>query len=283
MTAAQEHLAPGDPQAPPAGPADLLAWLQLEELDRDLYRGANEICTPPRTALYGGQVAAQALRAAALTVATDRYPHSLHGYFLRPGTPDRPVILRVERDRDGRSFSARRVAVTQNGEVIFEMSASFHVPEQGPNFELSAPAEVPQPQHTDPSWASWSHPACESRAFPVPAFEPGVKGVPLRLWGRSTAGLGDDPVMHACLIAYMSDLNSGFGELDLAGLPLGGPSIDHALWFHHPGRADDWLLFDAQPIKVGGGRGLYTGSVHDIHGRLVAMYMQEALLRTKTN
>src|SRR3954454_560683 len=114
---------------------DPLAWLTLEELDRDLYRGFNEKShLPDRHHLFGGQVMAQALRAAAHTVAGGRLPHSLHGYFLRPGNPDRPIIFRVDRERDGRSFSARRVAATQNAEVIFEMSASFHESEPSPEY-----------------------------------------------------------------------------------------------------------------------------------------------------
>lgn len=256
-----------------------LDWLDLEELDRNLYRGGNE----RRRAglhLYGGQVAAQALMAAARTVPSDRPPHSLHGYFLRPGNPGQPVLFHVERDRDGRSFSARRVAARQNGEVIFEMSASFHVAERGPQFSVPVrdvpPADAPSVYKADP----WEHPGVEIRVV-SPRRPAGDRRADARdvVWARTIEPLPDDPVAHACMLTFFSDLGSGFGNLDDPTIPTFGPSIDHAVWFHGTARADDWLLFDSQPVKVGFGRGLYQGSVLDSAGRLVGVYVQESLLR----
>jgi len=254
--------------------------MEMEELDRDLYRGANESSALLRQRLYGGQVAAQALRAAGLTVPDDRVPHSLHGYFLRAGAPQRPVIFRVDRDRDGRSFSVRRVAAVQNGEVIFEMSASFQVPQESPEFWVPIDSDVPPPDPTAVSSLAHSHPCLDVHVL-AEIDPPSVSdSVSLdRLWARARDRLPDSPIHHACLITFMSDLGSGFGTLELPGVPPFGPSIDHAVWFHAPARADDWLLFDAHALKVGGSRGLYTGTVHDRRGRLAAMFTQEMLLR----
>src|SRR4051794_11041554 len=236
----------------------------MEQLDRDLYRGANESSALQRQRLYGGQVAAQALMAAGLTVPRDRIPHSLHGYFLRAGAPQRPVIFRVDRDRDGRSFSVRRVAALQNGEVIFEMSASFQVPEESPEFWLPMESDVSPPDSSAVSTLAHNHPCLDVHVL-AEIDPPSVsESVSLdRLWARASDRLPDSPIIHACLVTFMSDLGSGFGTLGPLGVPPFGPSIDHAVWFHSRARADDWLLFDAHALKAGGSRGLYMGTVHD--------------------
>jgi acyl-CoA thioesterase-2 len=259
---------------------DLEELLDLEELDTDFYRGLNEGSSRLRPALYGGQVAAQALRAAAYTVPEGRLPNSLHGYFLRPGRADRPIILQVARDRDGRSFSARHVVAVQNGEVIFSMSASFQVPKEAPEWS-SPPRPAPEPEEVaEPT--EFARFATTMRVRPLPAAVPYGEGqwpVPARVWLRTHQPLPDDPVLHACVLAYASDMGSGFGDGTVPGVARGGPSVDHALWFHESLRMDDWVLLDMWPLKVAGGRGLYTGSMQDRHGRVGGMLMQEILFR----
>lgn len=259
---------------------DLVELLELEELDTDLYRGVNEPLVEWRPALYGGQVAAQALRAAAYTVPEGRTPHSLHGYFLRPGSGERPVIYQVARDRDGKSFSARHVVALQWGEVIFSMSASFQEPRPGGDYEIDRPLPAEGPE--DVGRSAWSdlHPCLDVRPFPpmVPV-EPGGWPVPARMWARSKQPLPDDLLLHACALTYLSDSGSGFGDGQATGLPRGGPTIDHAVWFQHPVRADDWVLLDCWPLKATGSRGLYTGIMRDRQGRLAAMLNQELLFR----
>jgi len=254
---------------------ELLHWLDLERIDRDIFRGRP---TPWRRdgTLYGGQVAAQALMAAARTVPAGRAPHSLHGYFLRPGHHGAPVTFLVDRDRDGRSFSARRVAAMQDGEVIWEMACSFHESASGPEYVHGPPSEVPAPEVSPP--IDVAHHTILDVHVPLSPIEQPTWPVD-RAWVRVNRPLGDDPVVHACLHTFASDVTTGFVSLDLDGSPPAGPSIDHALWFHHLGRADDWTLYDCVATKVGGHRGLYTGTVRDRAGDLVAFLAQEMLLR----
>ncbi len=262
---------------------DMLSLLDIEELDTNLYRGYNEQRAADRPALFGGQVAAQALMAAARTVPEPRLPHSLHGYFLRPGSPAHPVILQVARDRDGRSFSARHVVALQGGEVIFSMSASFHHGEEGPEFPVER-----QPLTTAPEDLAerrdefrFEH-MLRIRPFPpVRPYGDDEFPVPASMWARVPGPLPDDPVIHACALAYLSDVGSGFGDGDVPGAPRGGPTIDHALWFHHPIRLDDWVLLDTWSVKAIGARGLYAGSIRDRDGRLGAMLHQEILFRRR--
>jgi acyl-CoA thioesterase-2 len=258
--------------------ADLATTLDLEVLDTDLYRGVNTVSAAERTALYGGQVAAQALMAAGLTVEADRAPHSLHGYFLRPGQPDKPVLLHVDRDRDGGSFSARHVSAKQDGQVIFSMLASFHHDEPGGALdEVPTRGDVVPPPEDCPvrlvdgmlelREVRWSEP------------EPDRIYVPDTMWVRAAASVGDDRLTQACALTYISDLGSGFGQVELPAVARGGPSIDHAVWFQTPVRADDWLLLELWPAKAGGARGVYLGSVRDRSGALGASLVQEMLLR----
>jgi acyl-CoA thioesterase II len=258
----------------------LLELLDIEELDTDLYRGINETTALDWPALYGGQVAAQALRAASYTVPEGRLPNSLHGYFLRPGRATRPVILRVARDRDGRSFSARHVVALQNAEVIFSMSASFQRPEPGPAFSLDRPGPGIGPDDLSESqMVSRFEPMLHIRPLPPIRAYGDEWPVPGRLWVRSRHPLPDDPIIHACALAYVSDIGSGFGDGTAVGVPRGGPSIDHALWFNDPLRLDDWVLLEMWPVKAGGARGLYMGDLRDQSGRLGAVLTQEILFR----
>jgi acyl-CoA thioesterase-2 len=256
--------------------SDLAATLDLEVLDTDLYRGVNTVSAAERTALYGGQVCAQALMAAGLTVAPDRRPHSLHGYFLRPGQADRPVLLHVDRDRDGGSFSARHVSAKQDGRVIFSMLASFHQEEPGGVLDRVPSRPVPPP---DEAHAREFDSLLEMREVRWSEPPPGQVYVPDAIWVRARGAVGDDRLVQACALAYVSDLGSGFGQVEHPGIARGGPSIDHAVWFHAPMRADDWLLLELWPDKAAGARGVYSGSIRDRSGTLGAQLVQEMLLR----
>ncbi len=255
---------------------DLASLLELELLDRDLFRATNEPDASKRRSLYGGQVAAQALRAAGMTVPAERVPHSLHGYFLRPGLIDRSIILQVDRDRDGGSFSARHVRAMQNGEVIFSMIASFQAPEAGVTYDA-----VPTRGGEDPEALTSRASALliEVREVTPTRIGHGQLRHSDRLWVRAAAELPDDPLVHACALAYVSDLGSGFGQVEVEGLAAGGPSIDHSVWFHEPVRADEWMLLELSPLKAGNARGVYQGSLRSQSGALGAVFAQEMLLR----
>jgi len=254
---------------------EMLTWLDLERIDRDIFRGRPSPWERQST-LYGGQVAAQALMAAARTLPEGRVPHSLHGYFLRPGDHGQPVTFIVDRDRDGRSFSARRVAAMQDGQVIWEMACSFAETAAGAEYAPDAPADVPGPE-ISPEIDVRHHAILDVR---IPGATEDPPSWPIdRAWARVNRPLGADPLVHACLHAFTSDITTGFVALGLDGSPNVGPSIDHAIWFHHLSPADDWTLYDCTPAKIGGHRGLYTGTVHDQQGRLVAVIAQEMLLR----
>ena len=266
----------------------LLAMLELDRGERDLYRAPIR-AEDERQHLFGGQVAAQAIRAAAHTVPEGRTCHSMHGYFLRRGDPGRDVILRVHRDRDGGSFSARRVVALQEGEVIFTVSTSFHHREPGGVYQVESPTGAPGPDGLEPGNGGGPPDFFESR--PVPGSRgtgPAVTGPrdgprdrlpPSRIWVRSRGSLPDDPVLHLCALVYVTDFGSGFAEADIPGVPPGGPSLDHSIWFHDPIRLDDWVLIDLWPLRASGARGTYLGTVHDRRGALGCVLAQEALLR----
>src|SRR3954470_23888081 len=258
--------------------SQLATLLDLEMLDRDLFRGQNEAGASSRMSLYGGQGAAQALRAAGATVPEDRMPHSLHGYFLRPGRVDRPVILHVARDRDGGSFSARHVRAVQDGEVIFSMVASFHAREESATFDA-----VPTRGGADPDTLT-TRPTpflIEVREVTPTRIGDGQVRHSDSLWVRASAPLPDDPLTHACAVAYVSDLGSGFGQVEVPELAAGGPSIDHSVWFHDSIRADEWMLLELWPLKASSSRGVYSGSLRSEDGRLGVLLTQEMLLRDR--
>jgi acyl-CoA thioesterase II len=271
-----------DPSESPswATATDMSAVLDLEAIDRDLFRAHNTAGAELRPTLYGGQVAAQALRAAALTVPDDRFPHSFHGYFLRPGRFDLPVILHVDRDRDGRSFSARHVTAVQDGDVIFSMIASFHREEAGGTLDRLTHDPAPAPEGNGRS--DWAQLLEIVEVTKTDWHNPRTRHTD-KFWVRLARPLADDRLLQACALAYVSDLGSGFGQVDELDIPAGGPSIDHALWFQEPIRVDDWVLLEMFPDKAGGSRGVYHGTVRDRDGRLGGLFAQEMLLRAAGN
>lgn len=250
--------------------------LDLEELDTALFRGARA----EGGHLFGGTVMAQAVRAAALTVDAGRGLHSLHGYFLRRGDASRPVIYRTELDRDGGSFSSRRVIAIQGGEPLFTMSTSFHTPEASGEYQIPMPTVgVVGPDDCPPDA---DHSAGPGHYFELrwpDGTDHDPDEVPARAWVRTRSPLGDDWSLHAAALAYISDYGSGFGDVDIENLSKGGPSLDHVMWFHRPIRADQWVLLDMWPLRASGARGTYMGTIHSRDGTLGATFAQEALLR----
>lgn len=269
---------------------ELLDVLTLEQVEDDIFRGRS-----PRTSLqrvFGGQVLGQALMAAGRSVPDGRTVHSLHGYFLRLGDPAVPIAYVVERVRDGGSFTTRRVVARQHGRAIFQVSASFQVVEPGLDHQDPAP-EVPGPEEllslvelagagrpAYPEPQEWA--AIDVRPIDrVSAAAPG-----LQVWLRAAAPLPDDPLLHAAVLAYASDMTL----LAVAAVPhdvtlrdprLFTASIDHAMWFHRPFRADQFLLHDEVSPSASGGRGTGYGRVFDLQGRLVATAVQEGLMRLR--
>ena len=279
---------------------DLLRLLDLEPLEVNLFRGQSRDLGGK--AVFGGQVIGQALVAGTRTVE-GRWPHSLHAYFLRPGDMARPIVYEVDRVRDGKSFSARRVQAIQGGEVLLSMICSFQVPE--PGFEHQAPMpEVPAPEslRSQPELVKeWLaavpqvppriREAFERRTAvefrPVEPRNPLVPQVdPPRqsYWVRANGKLPDAPLLHACVLAYASDFSLLSTALRPHGVSwltpgLAVASIDHALWFHRPFRIDDWLLYAMDSPTAQGGRGLSRGQFFDRAGRLVVSVAQENLMR----
>jgi acyl-CoA thioesterase-2 len=236
---------------------------------------------PPR--LFGGQVAAQSLRAATLTVEPDRLVHSLHAYFIRPGRPGVPLQLDVERARDGRSFTTRRVSASQDGEPIFVLDASFQVEEQGDDWQpddsmpaVPGPDEVATPESPFGSFSSMS--PFEMR--PCGGLND-VGFVMNPYWVRTKGRLPDDDAIHACAIAFISDMGilSAARPPNATSMQFMGASLDHAVWFHRPVRADEWLLSDAHPLRAAGARGMAHGTMHTVDGVLAVTVIQEGLLR----
>ena len=274
---------------------ELVELLDLEPIDRDIFRGRNESQREGR--LFGGQVAAQALAAAGRTVE-ERTPHSLHAYFLRAGDPARPVVYSVDRIRDGRSFATRRVVAIQNGHAIFNMSISFQMNESGYEHQIPMP-EAPDPEGL-PSWNDQISETSRRAGFEKWASDPrpidmrfavtptflggGTSSEPNLVWMRSVAPLPEDPFLHQCVLTYASDMSL----LDNIVRPHGrngalGPvmmaSLDHALWFHEPVRMDQWLLYAQESTVAARGRGFARGTIFQRDGRLVASVAQEGLLR----
>lgn len=275
----------------------LLRLLDLEPIEVNIFRGASPDEQRPRT--FGGLVASQALVAAARTVDdVGRHVHSLHAYFLRPGDPTKPILYEVDRIRDGRSFTTRRVVAIQHGEAIFNLQASFHLDEPGREFQLDMPAGVPDPE-TLPTWheemephrpllGDWldrPRPIDVRYVSPSPVNRAGVVGDSQQVWLRAAGELPDDPVVHACIVTYASDMTL----LDTTTIPFGvnwtthptmvSASLDHAMWFHRPFRADDWLLYSQVPLSAQGARGLAGGSIFTRAGALAVNVVQEGLIR----
>ncbi len=262
----------------------LVDLLALERIDRSLYRHHNPEVGERR--LFGGQVAAQALQAAANTVEADHAVNSLHAYFLRPGRYGVPIVFTVDRIRDGSSFTTRRVVATQDREAILNLDASFHAVEDGGDYEPPSPlGSVPDPDGLGGDKQRWGshHQLLDARPVEVPGEDPAVG----TRWIRIADTLGDDPVAHACGIAFFSDT----GPLGTSRRAIGGPegtasresmmtaSLDHCVWFHRPARADEWLYYRIEPVACGGARGLARGGIWSRDGHLVASVAQEGLLR----
>ncbi len=268
--------------------ARLLGLLELDPIGADRFQVENPDAGYGDR-VFGGQVAAQALRAATHTVEVDHLAHSLHAYFVRPGRPGVPIEFEVERTRDGRSFTTRRVVAAQGPEVIFEMSASFHVDEPGLDYQLPRAGDVPEPDDTPERWLFIPPEArpylpMEMRELgPTDADEQGFHRSTRRAWIRMKRSVGDDPVIHQCLLTYLSDMGAVFGAIkpspDFALGSLMGASLDHAMWFHRPMRADAWFLYDLQAVSNAGSRGLARGTMHTADGVLGVSLAQEALLR----
>jgi acyl-CoA thioesterase-2 len=278
---------------------DLLTLLELEQLEVNLFRGASRDIGSPQ--VFGGQVLGQALTAASATVE-GRVVHSLHAYFLRRGDFTAPIVYQVDRSLDGHSFSNRRVVAIQHGQQIFNMAASFQLPEDGFEHQIQMP-QVPSPDALPDS--SQLPPDLMERLpervrhffeQPRPFEFRSVQQIDYlrrrpsepnrQLWFRAVGRLPDDEKLHRCLLAYVSD----YFLLDTATLPHGASflhgslimaSIDHAMWFHRPLRVDDWLLYATESPSASGARGFARAGVFSRDGRLVASTAQEGLVRIK--
>jgi acyl-CoA thioesterase-2 len=279
---------------------NLLDILDLERLEVNLFRGRSPAVGWQR--VFGGQVVAQALVAACRTVE-GRPPHSLHAYFLLPGDPKVPIIYDVDRIRDGRSFTTRRVNAIQHGHPIFSMAASFHPDEDGMDHQADMP-KVPMPEEL-PSEKDIYNRLASKMPEPVRRFYERERPVELRaveyeryvgkkipggtfhIWFRTTGTLPDDPVIHQSVLAYASDWGLLDASLARHGRTLFendfmGASLDHALWLHRPFRADDWLLYAQDSPNLHGARGFARGLIFKRDGTLVASVAQEGLVRRRS-
>ncbi len=276
---------------------DLLEILDLEPVEINLFRGRSPQAGWQR--VFGGQVIGQALVAACRTV-DGRHPHSLHAYFLLGGDPKVPIIYEVDRIRDGKSFTTRRVVAIQHGHAIFSMSASFHREE--PGFEHAAVMPQVPPPEALPSEAEIKANVMPMMPDPVRAYYERERPIELKpvefsryfsrepmdgkfnVWIRATSRLPDDAAIHQCVLAYASDMTL----IDASLIPHGrtvfersiqAASLDHALWFHRPFRADDWLLYAQDSPSASGARGFSRGLIFSRDGTLVASVAQEGLIR----
>ncbi len=271
----------------------VLELLDIEPIEVNIFRGVQP--DEDRQRVFGGQVAGQALVAAARTVDKGSV-HSLHSYFLRPGDPSIPILYEVDRIRDGRSFTTRRVVAIQHGRAIFNLAASFHVAEPGFEHQASMP-DVPDPE-TLPSRADLMRDEPEVfptmwRHRPQPVDIRYVTDLPYRfqegrrpeqlVWMRANGSMPDDPVKHTCLLTYISDMTL----LDTSIVPHISPyrddmmnaSLDHTMWFHRPMRADQWMLYAMDSPSASGARGFNRGQVFGRDGSLIASVAQEGLMR----
>ncbi|MFG2938349.1 acyl-CoA thioesterase [Streptomyces sp. NPDC048282] len=289
--------------------SDLLDLLDLEQIEENIFRGQSRSAVVPR--VFGGQVAAQALVAAGRTVPADRHAHSLHAYFLRAGDPGAPIVYNVERIRDGRSFTTRRAVAVQHGRPIFALSASFQLYEDGLDHQAPMPP-APDPE-TLPTSAERLRGYHHLPSAVVEKFLEAREAIDLRyvdeppygkfgeprephsqVWFRTNGKLDDDPPpdsvwgdpqLHVVLAAYISDmtlLDSVLLAHGRGGWAVGdvvGASLDHAMWFHRPFRADEWLLYDQESPSAHGGRGLGQARIYTQDGSLAISVIQEGVVR----
>jgi acyl-CoA thioesterase-2 len=293
----------------------LLDLLDLEQIERDIFRGTSRSAVVPR--VFGGQVAAQALVAAGRTVPADLpqalgsaragetpLPHSLHSYFLRMGDPGAPIVYSVDRIRDGKSFTTRRVVAVQHGQPIFHLSASFQTYEEGLEHQADMPPApdpetLPTAEQMLPRYADAfidpgvmdrlleARAAVDLRYVDAPPFASvGESREPRsQVWFRTNGKLADDPLLHVCMATYVSDmtlLDSVLLAHGRGGWTVGdvvGASLDHAMWFHRPFRADEWLLYDQESPSASGGRGLGQARIYTQDGRLAITVIQEGVVR----
>lgn len=277
---------------------ELVSLLGLERLEHNLFRGQSQDLGWGR--VFGGQVLGQSLSAAAQTVPEGRVVHSMHGYFLRPGLTDRPIVYDVDRIRDGQSFTTRRVVAIQGGQPIFSMSASFQGLEDGfdhsdpmpaaPNPESLVPERelaariahmIPEPLRTQ---VVAERPIEVRPVVPMNPLRPTVAPPTRELWYKTSGPLADAPALHQYMLAYASDFNFLGTSMQPHGVSWLSPgmqvaSLDHAMWFHRPFRFDDWLLYVIDSPSSSGARGFVRGRFFDRQGRLVASCAQEGLIR----
>jgi acyl-CoA thioesterase II len=287
----------------PATASDLVARLDLETIEVDIFRGQSPQDSWKR--VFGGQVIAQALVAASRTVE-GRAPHSLHCYFILPGDPLVPIVFEVDRIRDGRSFATRRVVAIQHGKAIFSLSASFQVEEQGleqsfPMPPAPDPDALPNPIDLAALSGEKARQRLEAfferirpieiRPLDLSRYAPGARGIPREprqaLWIRIADRLPDDPAIHRAALAFLSDMTLLDTALAAHGFNVSDPefqiaSLDHALWFHRPCRADEWLLYVQDSPNSVGSRGLTRGLLYTRAGALAASVAQEGLIRRRT-
>jgi acyl-CoA thioesterase-2 len=279
---------------------DLLSLLDLEDLEVNIFRARSPQDGPQR--VFGGQVLGQALVAAGRTAEPEEMPaHSFHAYFLRPGDPSTPILYQVDHTKDGRSFQTRRVVATQRGRPIFHLEASFHRPEQGLEHQDGMP-DVPGPEgllsfrerlqpvyeatkdENERAWMSRDRPIDSRYVTDVTFLDPEKLPPRMEVWIRADGRLPESLLLQQCVVAYASDMTL----LDTAILPHGiswfdrtytVASLDHAMWFHRPFRADEWLLYVQESPAATAGRAFSTGKLFSREGHLVASVVQEGLIR----
>ncbi len=278
----------------------LLSILDLERLEQDLYRGNSPQVGWQR--VFGGQVIAQALVAAQRTMDDDRHVHSLHGYFMRPGDPEVPIIYEVDRIRDGKSFNTRRVVAIQHGRAIFSLSASFQVDEPGLDHQIDMP-DVPMPESLigeadlkerflknapENVRRYWERERpIEMRPISLEHYISREKLAPVQnIWVRANGAVPDDPRIQAAVLAYLSDMTLLDTSLFAHGLSvfsgkIQAASLDHSMWFHRPYAMDDWMLYAQDSPSTSGARGLNRGGLYTRDGMLIASVAQEGLIRQR--
>lgn len=260
----------------------LIDLLELDRIDRDIFQARSHESREGR--LFGGQIAAQALRSAAHTVHVDHEVNSLHCYFLRPGRYGVPVTYLVDRIRDGASFSTRRIVALQDGEAILNLDASFHTTEPGYDFELPSPlGQTPNPEELTDSRRHHHHHPFLQREISSPASADVLRA----RWVKTVGELPDDPVIHACALVYMSDSGpvsaamTAIEKEDRWDGQFMTASLDHNIWFHRRARADEWLLYELGAVAAHGARGLARGAMWSSDGHLAVSIVQESLLRER--